>query len=298
MPSTLAMTVASPCWSRRFRWILGTRRHTKPSQFSKSPFGPWTERPRPGFTGAMKLPFPPLALALATLACQAAPASPSRPAAAPPAAYTLVQIRTGPMSGKLSAEANAEAFAGHFANMERMAEARQLLVAGPYGEHRQDPNLRGIFVLASADRAEAEAWASTDPTTRAGVFVLDYHRLETEAPLREALERSLAWVAEQEAAGRTPAPAEGARPYVLLTAEDAERAERELRPLRTPEGGVFLLGRLDGTRAFAVLDAADEAEARERFGPELEHLGAFALDEWFASDQLARMVEPAGPAGR
>lgn len=239
----------------------------------------------------MKLPLVVLALTLAALACQATPA------AGPRSAYTLVQIRTGPQSGKLSAEANAEAFAGHFANMERLAKARQLVVAGPYGERRHAPDLRGIFVLASADRAEAEAWAGTDPTTRAGVFVLEYHDLVTRAPLQAALERDLAWRAEQEAAGRTPEPGEGARPYVLLTAEEGERAERELAPLLTPEGGVFLLGRLDGTRAFAILDAADAPEARERFGPWLEQLGPFALDEWFASRQLARLVEPEAPSG-
>jgi uncharacterized protein YciI len=228
------------------------------------------------------------ALLLAVLgACRS-----TEPEEAPvPRGCTLVFLKTGPRSGQLSPDENRRAFEGHFANMERMAGAGQLLVAGPFGQGRHDPTLRGIFVLASAERGEAKRWALTDPTTQAGVFVPEFHDLATEAPLAAALERDLARAAEQKASGRTPEPGEGARPYVLLTAEDGTRAERELAPLRTSAGGVFLIGRLDGSRAFAILDARDLAEARERFAPQLENLGAHVLDEWFASDQLARMVE-------
>jgi uncharacterized protein YciI len=214
-------------------------------------------------------------------------------ARAEPAApgYTLVLIKTGPMSGRLAPEENTRAFQGHFENMERLAKAGQLVVAGPYGEHRHDPGLRGIFVLASADRDEARSWAETDPTTRAGVFVLEYHDLATDAPLAAALARDVAWRAQQEAEGRTPSPGEGARPYVLLTAEHGDLARRELGPLLSSEGGVLLLATLDGTRALALLDAQDLDGARERFGPQLENLGAHVLDEWFASNELARLFE-------
>jgi len=218
-------------------------------------------------------------------ACHSTPGAPAEHG------YTLVLIQTGPESGKLSKEENDRAFAGHFANMGRMAEARQLVVAGPYGEKRHDPNLRGLFVLDSAERAVAETWAHTDPTTQAGVFQLEFHDLATDAPLQRALEDDLAWRAREKAEGKTPQPGEGARPYVLLTAEHGDLARRELGPLLSTEGGVYLFASLDGTRALALLDAPDIAEARERFGPQLENLGAYALDEWFASNQLARLVE-------
>jgi len=226
----------------------------------------------------------------------AAAASRTHPQASPAAVeratrYTLVLIKTGPKSGQLSQEENQRAFAGHFANMGRLAAERKLVVAGPYGTTRSDPELRGIFVLASAERAEAEAWAATDPTTQAGVFRLEFHELATDAPLLRALEADLAWRVEMEAAGKTPSPGDGARPYVLLTAEHGDLARRELGPLLSREGGVFLLAELDGTRALALLDAADVAEARERFAPQLENLGAHVLDDWFASAQLATLVE-------
>jgi uncharacterized protein YciI len=236
----------------------------------------------------------------ATPAAPSVPATPAVPALAKELAarateaepgYTLVLLKTGPKSGKLSKEENDQAFAGHFSNMQRMAEARELVVAGPFGAKRHDDALRGVFVMNTAERAKAEVWAGTDPATRAGVFVLEFHDLATRAPFLRALEEDIAWRKDQEAQGRTPSGGEGARPYVLLTAEDGARAERELAPLVSADGGVFFVARLDGTRAFALLEAADVDEARERFAPQLDNLGAHVLDEWFASKQLARLPE-------
>jgi uncharacterized protein YciI len=208
--------------------------------------------------------------------------------------HTLVLLRTGPESGKLAPDVNRAAFEGHFANMERMARAGELVVAGPFGQERHAPDLRGVFVLPTAERAQAEAWAGTDPTTRAGVFVLEYHVLATDAPLARALAEDYAWQEAERAAGRTPGPGEGLRGYVLLFAEHGDLARRELAPLNTSEGGVLLLAELDGTRALALLDAADLSEAKERFAPQLDTLGAHELSEWFASKQLARLPELAG----
>src|SRR5688572_11146031 len=94
-------------------------------------------------------------------AAETDPSTRSTPGA-PGRDYTLVLIRTGPRSGQLTAEENQRAFQGHFDNMQRMAEAGQLVLAGPYGERRSAPDLRGIFVLGTKTRTEAEAWAGTD----------------------------------------------------------------------------------------------------------------------------------------
>src|SRR6185436_19651218 len=113
----------------------------------------------------MKLAVPSIAvLSLSISACSSTPPAPEAPAEP---RYTLVLIRTGPKSGQLSAEENTRAFEGHFANMGRMAREGQLVLAGPFGDERHAEGLRGIFVLATGERAEAEAWAGTDPTTRA-----------------------------------------------------------------------------------------------------------------------------------
>jgi uncharacterized protein YciI len=224
---------------------------------------------------------------------EAAPAPAVEPAPAPaPSGYTLVLIKTGPRSGQLPKEENDAAFAGHFANMQRMSETRQLVVAGPYGERRHDNALRGVFVMASAERAQAAAWAATDPATQAGVFVQEHHALVTDAPFVRALENGLARRAQNLAAGRPAEEGEKMRSYVLLTAEHFDLAERELRPLLDPAGGVYFLARLDDSRAFALLDAETQTEAAERFAPQLAELGAHTLDEWYSSAELMRLVEP------
>ena len=207
----------------------------------------------------------------------------------PEPAYTLVFLKTGPKSGQIPEEENSKLFEGHFANMERMAADGQLLVAGPFGAQRHDKALRGLFVLDTSVRAEAERWAGSDPPTKAGVFTLEFHDLATSAPFRRALEAAMAQRAEQSAQGRTASPGDEARPYVLLTAENFDLAARELAALLNSEGGVYFLGHLDGTRAFALLDAANLEVARERFATPLANMGSHVIDEWFASDQLAQL---------
>lgn len=203
-------------------------------------------------------------------------------------AYTLVLLKTGPKSGQLSPSENQQAFQGHFANMARLADEHKLVLAGPFGAQRHDDAVRGLFVLDTGQRSEAIAWASSDPTTQAGVFTLEYHDFATDAPLVAALDRDLAMRKQAEQEGRTLSPGDGARPYVLLTADDGETARRELSPLLT-SGGVFLLAQLDTSRLLAILDAQDVADAQKRYGVLLARLGAHTLDDWFASGQLASM---------
>lgn len=229
-----------------------------------------------------------VALGLASLAVVSGCSAPDLEADS--RAYTLVFLKTEPHGPQLSAEERKTAFAGHFSNMERLALERKLLVAGPFGETRHDPALRGLFVLASASTDEARTWAQTDPTTVAGVFTQEYHALRTDAALLAALESDLARSDAAKAEGRELAPGDGARSYVLLTAEHGDLARPELEALGT-KGGVFLIATLDHTRCMALLDAQNVADARQRFGASLERIGSHVLDDWFASDQLARLGE-------
>jgi uncharacterized protein YciI len=230
-----------------------------------------------------------IAIALALVVSSLFGGCKSTPSDAKSRAYTLVYLKTGPDSAQVDKEELPKLFAGHMSNMQRMANERQLVVAGPYGKQRHDKMLRGIFVMNTNERAQAKSWAETDPTTRAGVFVLEYHELRTEASLLATLELDMARTAKAEAEGKVLKPGDGARGYVLLTAEHGDLARRELADLVAAKR-VYMLADLDADRVLAILDAKDLAAAQELLGARAAKLGSHTLDEWFASDCLETLA--------
>lgn len=197
---------------------------------------------------------------------------------------TLVYLRTGPAKD-LTREQQQEVFAGHFANMGKLARETRLLVAGPFGKQRSAPDLRGVFVLATGDREVARSWAESDPGVKSGVFVLEYHAIRTDAPLRAFLAAELKREDEAKAAGRTESMAETIRGYVLLIAEDGARAAAAL----AGHPAVLLFAEHDDTGAFAVLDAKDKAAAEAALASVGPQLGAHRLEEWAAAKGLEQL---------
>jgi uncharacterized protein YciI len=61
---------------------------------------------------------------------------------------------------------------GHMANINRLAEMKKLIAAGPFGD---DGRLRGIFVFRVASLEEAKTLTSTDPAVQAGRLAMDIH---------------------------------------------------------------------------------------------------------------------------
>lgn len=87
--------------------------------------------------------------------------------------YVLVILKTGP-NKMPEGEARKAMFAGHFANMKRLAEEGKLALAGPFSE---DPDgWRGLFVLAVDGLDEAKQLVATDPVVVNGEMVAEYHR--------------------------------------------------------------------------------------------------------------------------
>ena len=60
----------------------------------------------------------------------------------------------------------------HLANIQRMAEAGKLLVAGPFTD---GGDLRGLYVFRVATLEEAQALAASDPAVQAGRLRLEFH---------------------------------------------------------------------------------------------------------------------------
>lgn len=86
--------------------------------------------------------------------------------------YVRVVLKTGPMRVPDGAKRDAM-FAGHFANMERLAKEGKLALAGPFAK---DPDgWRGLFVFAVESIDEAKALTATDPVIATGEMVAEYH---------------------------------------------------------------------------------------------------------------------------
>lgn len=60
----------------------------------------------------------------------------------------------------------------HMANINRLAQTKKLVVAGPFGDNGP---LRGIFVFRVDSLAEAKQLAETDPSVQAGRLAIEMH---------------------------------------------------------------------------------------------------------------------------
>lgn len=60
----------------------------------------------------------------------------------------------------------------HLANIERMRQSGELLVAGPFGD---DGDLRGVYIFRVASMEEAISLTDTDPAVKAGRLKFELH---------------------------------------------------------------------------------------------------------------------------
>jgi uncharacterized protein len=94
--------------------------------------------------------------------------------------YALVLLKKGP--GGLSKDEATRAFAGHRANIKRLAASGQLAFAGPLEENER---YEGIFVFNVATIAEADALLATDPAVQAGALAGEVYLLYGSAALQQ-----------------------------------------------------------------------------------------------------------------
>lgn len=83
--------------------------------------------------------------------------------------YVLCVLKTGPRDAEFKGKERDDIFAGHFANIGKLANEGKLAVAGPF--EKNDRTWRGLYIFNVPTIAEAEKLVVLDPAVKAGVFV-------------------------------------------------------------------------------------------------------------------------------
>lgn len=83
--------------------------------------------------------------------------------------YVMAFLKSGPNPSE-NAERARELQAAHLANIRRMAEAGQLVLAGPFMD---GGDIRGIYLFATDDVEQAREWTKTDPAVEAGALAME-----------------------------------------------------------------------------------------------------------------------------
>ncbi|MFK7884461.1 MAG: hypothetical protein AB8F26_09810 [Phycisphaerales bacterium] len=167
-----------------------------------------------------------------------------------------------------------------------MAEEGQLLIAGPLGTPKSDPDHRGIFVFDTEDFDTGMEWANTDPTTKLGVFVLEGFTFTTDAPLTQLPRLDNEEEAQRLSDPDIPDEWEG-RMYMMATAPYTE----ERHKVCANTDGVLIAGRLHkaakdgGDLVLVWLDVQKKSETAEI----LPTPDAWTIHGWYGSKMVAEM---------
>lgn len=81
--------------------------------------------------------------------------------------YVFCILKTG-SNATATAEERQKYFEGHMANINKLAEEKKLVVAGPF--MKNDKNYRGIFIFNCTTIEEAKALVDSDPAVAANIF--------------------------------------------------------------------------------------------------------------------------------
>ena len=83
--------------------------------------------------------------------------------------YVLCILKTGPKDAEVKGKERDDIFAGHFANINNLANEGKLAVAGPF--EKNEKAYRGLYIFNVATIEEAEKLVILDPAVKAGIFV-------------------------------------------------------------------------------------------------------------------------------
>lgn len=95
--------------------------------------------------------------------------------------YVMAFLKSGP-NRDLSPEESKELQEKHMANIGRMANNRQLVLAGPFLD---DSEYRGIYIFDVENIEEAKKLTESDPAIQAGSLVMELHPWYGSAAIQE-----------------------------------------------------------------------------------------------------------------
>jgi len=98
--------------------------------------------------------------------------------------YILVILKSG-TSDNFSKLQQDSIFKGHMANIDRLANNGDLIVAGPMGKN--DKAYRGIFIFDVANIDSARQFVAADPVIISGMMEAEYYNWYGSAALKETL---------------------------------------------------------------------------------------------------------------
>ena len=99
--------------------------------------------------------------------------------------YYLVILKTG--SADITDKAIIDSlFKGHMKNIQKLASENKLSVAGPLAKN--DKSYRGIFVLNTSSKEEAEKMVATDPAVQSKMLDAEFYPWYATAALQEIME--------------------------------------------------------------------------------------------------------------
>jgi uncharacterized protein YciI len=90
-----------------------------------------------------------------------------------PAKYVFGLLVRGPKWTAAETEETKKLQEGHMANINRLAEAGKLVLAGPFFDSGER---RGVFIFKVDTLEEAQALTETDPAVKAGRLKIELHR--------------------------------------------------------------------------------------------------------------------------
>ncbi|MBS1535005.1 MAG: hypothetical protein JST78_07995 [Bacteroidetes bacterium] len=101
--------------------------------------------------------------------------------------YIFVVLKSGTNQSK-DQKFKDSCFAGHLQNIKKLADARKLVVAGPFGKN--DSDFRGLFILNVSTIEEAKQLLQTDPAIKEDFLKPEMYLWYGSAALSEYLDAS------------------------------------------------------------------------------------------------------------